>query len=741
MFIEPHLGRVNRMMRLLLICCLVAPGFPAFAQDHIAVGNWRLHLSYNNIQHVALAKDRVFAASNSGVVIFDKHASALTTINKLNGLSGKGITALSHDQNDDALLVGYSDGTLDILTGNTVTNFHTLRDADIAAARAINDISIHDGLAYLSTAYGVVVFDIREQQIKETWRDLGAAGTTLAIHETAFLGDSIFLATANSLLVGDLSQNLLDFNNWNRFDTGVFTEGTSALATFDDRMYVATAAGVYGYAAGVWSEPILTTVNVESMTASDNHLLIVGSNTPYVLNSDGIISQIQDPLITSPKEIEEDEAGNVWIADGRAGLLSNVSGDFAAYRPNGPSQEAVFKLAHHAGQMFAVPGGFNASAAPLNNPGEVNIFKDGQWTTQTQPIGDLTDVAFMDNRMIVSSFGEGIAVTDAEGNTSLPEDINTQLNSASGNEPKVTALERTAEGIWLSLYNGSEPFHFLRNDGTVETFAFGLPNEEKPIDMSVDGNGNLWIALNPYAGGGLIAFDVRKDQAFFKTDAIGQGALPHKNVNALASDREGYIWIGSDAGVAYFLSPSQDALKPIYENRFLLRDEKITAIEVDGGNRKWIGTERGVWLFNDSGEILIDHFTTENSPLLSDIIRDIAINPQTGEVFIASEGGLVSYRSDATEGSPAFEMVKVFPNPVHPGFAGLVAISGLTEDAEVKITDISGKVLWQTRANGGTASWNLRDHRGKRATTGVYLIFAISQDGRESVVARIAVID
>lgn len=719
----------------------VGSAFPAFAQTEIPLGTWRLHLSYNNIQHVEVADDRIFAASNGGIMIFNRNESSLLTINKVNGLSGSGITALSYDEQSGALLAGYVNGSIDIISGNTVTGFHTLRDEEIAATRAINHIAVNDGLAYLATAYGVVVFDINEKQIKETWRDLGASGESLSINATAFLGDSVFLATANSLLVGSLTQNLLDFNNWKRFDTGAFTGGITTLVSFNNKVYVASATGIYGYNNGAWSEPILPMVDVESLTASHDNLFIVGNNTIYTLNPDEVLSQIQDPIITSPAVIREDEQGNFWIGDKNAGLLSNASGTFNAYRPNGPSRNVAFRLVFHGGQLFTVPGGFNSAGEPLNTPGEVNIFAHGQWTTVTQPIGNLTDLDFVNDKMFVSSFGGGIAVTDVHGNTSLPDDINVPLNTASANEPKVTALDNTADGLWIALYNGNKPIHLLRNDGSVESFSFGLPNEEKAIDLSVDGNSNIWLALNSAAGGGLIALDARKDQAFFKTDVVGQGALPHKNVNCLAMDREGYMWIGTDAGVAYFLSPSQDALKPIYENRFLLRDERVTAIEMDGGNRKWIGTERGVWLFNDSGEILISHFTTENSPLLSDRIVDIEVNPQTGEVFISTDAGLLSYRSDATEGAPAFESVKVFPNPVHPGFSGLVAISGLTEDAEVKITDISGKLLWQTRANGGTASWNLRDHRGNRATTGVYLIFAIAQDGRESVVGKIAVIE
>ena len=154
-----------------------------------------------------------------------------------------------------------------------------------------------------------------------------------------------------------------------------------------------------------------------------------------------------------------------------------------------------------------------------------------------------------------------------------------------------------------------------------------------------------------------------------------------------------------------------------------------------------MGTERGVWLFSPSGEALIHNFTTDNSPLLSNVILDIEVNHESGEVFFATDRGLVSFRSDATESDFQFQGIKIFPNPVTPEFNGTVGISGLATDAIVKITDISGKLVWQSQANGGTASWNVRDLHGKRPSTGMYLVFSATEDGSESVVGKIAIVE
>ncbi len=206
-------------------------------------------------------------------------------------------------------------------------------------------------------------------------------------------------------------------------------------------------------------------------------------------------------------------------------------------------------------------------------------------------------------------------------------------------------------------------------------------------------------------------------------------------------DKEDYVWIGTGKGVVYYTFAGEDGIRPIVEGRFLLSEERVTALAVDGGNRKWIGTERGVWLFNDSGEELVYNFTTQNSPLLSNKIVDIEIEEQSGEVFITTDKGLISFRSDATTGKTSTEEVKIFPNPVNSGFSGVVGISNLYTDALVKIVDVSGKLVNQLQANGGTASWNMIDYNGKRVGSGVYLVIASAPDGSESVAGKIVVVD
>lgn len=732
----------NGLRKIFFFCCLLCSYLSGLTQTNIPVGSWRLHLSYNDIRHVEIANEKVFAATESGILVYDLNEKSLRTYNKLNGLSNAGITGIKYHDGKDQLVIGYETGEVDILFESSVIPFKRLRDAEVTTSKKINHISVQGNLAYLSTAYGVVLFDLNQFEIKETWRDLGVGGAPLQVYQTAFLNDSVFLATANGVLAGNISDNLLDYNHWKRYNSGAFSGSIRNIVLFNNKIYVTGPTGLFRYGNDSWiSEPSLPGASIQSLSASADNLFVVSDSIIWSLNTSGQFSQIQDELINAPAAVRQDEHGSVWVGDQSNGLLSNAGGTFASYLPDGPSLPTAQRMEYHQGKLFALAGGFSPSGGPLRAPGHLNEFEDGRWSVSHKSIADLTDIAFLESKTFISSFGSGLAIEDASGNTTIANETNSPLTHSDGNKSNVTALAPSTEGLWVANYGGDEPLHLLKSDGSWTSFAFGYPNENHPIHLSIDRNGDVWIVLDPETGGGLVVLDRTTNQAHLKVNAAGSGALPDKDVRSIATDTEGYTWIGTDAGVAYFLSVSDDAIKPIYESRFLLRDEKITAIGVDAGDRKWIGTERGLWLFNPTGEILVHHFTSENSPLLSNVIRDIEIHSESGEVFIATDRGIISYRSDAVSAGPEFEKVRIFPNPVHPGYQGTVAISGLASNAAVKITDISGKLIWQTQANGGMATWHVRSNGGRRLSTGVYLVFATSKDGTESVVGKVAVIE
>jgi hypothetical protein len=727
------------------LCCL---GLTASTySQNIPLGSWRAHISYNAIHAVDAGNQTVFAATESGIMVLNRADQSFETFNKLNaGLSGSGITDIEHEGTTDQLVITYEDGKFDMIRKGQVSSFDPTANSPITGSRKINSISTHNGLAYLSTDYGVVVVDLARNEVKETWRDLGTAGSTLKIFQSTFKADSIFLATEKGILAGDMDDNLLDFSVWKRFDSGELNAGVNAITFFDSKVYAAVnTTGILHYENGSWvKESFLQGHTFSSLTASSTYLYVTYDENLWRLDVDDQLVQIIDDLITEPKDVHEDGAGAMWLGDAKNGLLSNAEGFFKNYIANGPTKNNPHRLKYVHKKMYALYGGYASTYEPLRNEGAFDYFSDGFWHQDESTVNDVSDLEFSsgDDRFI-ASFGFGVEKTATDGNVTVFDENNSTLVNINppGDFVNISAIEPSNDGMWVANYGATSPLHLLNTDNVWQPFSFPVTAARYPLDLVVDFSGYVWAMLNPAQGGGILAFDISSGGHEYITDIVNQGGLPSKAVRSLAVDRDGLVWAGTDLGVCYYFFPSEDAVRPIYENRFLLRDDKVTAIAIDGGNRKWMGTERGVWLFDPTVEKMIYNFTAENSPLLSNNIQDIEINHETGEVFFATARGIMSFRSDASGSDNVFHNIKIFPNPITSTFTGTVGITGLAMDAVVKITDISGKLIWETRANGGTATWNVRDYNGRRAATGIYIVYAATEDGSESAVGKIAVVN
>ncbi len=295
--------------------------------------------------------------------------------------------------------------------------------------------------------------------------------------------------------------------------------------------------------------------------------------------------------------------------------------------------------------------------------------------------------------------------------------------------------------------------HVRKNDGSFKAFAipFFLTNNAV-AQIVIDDAQQKWI-VSP-TGNGLIVFNdnntidnIADDKwRLFKT-GVGAGNLPSNDVSCIAKDKSGFIWVGTANGIAVFQCAQDvftngcEAMLPIISEtgfaNFLFKGEAIRSIAVDGANRKWVATADGVWLVSADGDKVLQHFTEANSPLLSSDVKSIAVNGSSGEVFFGTAKGISSYRSTATEASENKNEVLVFPNPVPPNYGGAIAIKGLPENSIVKITELNGRLVFQTRSLGGQAVWNGRDYKGGQAATGVYLVFAVSDLKTEKAVAKI----
>lgn len=736
-------------LSLIMQAMIFFTGESACSAQSIPMGTWRLHISYNSIHALTAGNGKIYGAAQNGVMILDVAEKTIETYNKVNGLSGADISAIDYDTQTSQLVIAYADGKVDIIKDNVISGFDQLKNATgITGSRKVNHISIRDGFAYLAADYGVSVIDLQRGEVKETWRDLGPAGNALPIIQSAFLGDSIFLATEKGVMAGNLNDNLLDFSMWRRLQDSETDTVVNSIASFQNKIYAAIShRGIYRYENGAWSrENFLQSVPLQNILSSGDRLFIAQGTKLWALNASLELNELVSDRITWAQALAHDNNGNLWIGDLNNGIVTNAGGAFVNYVPDGPAFSIAFRLKFIDNTLYVLQGGPSSVFQPLQNPGIVSMFSSS-WTSTTTALPDVTDVAMFNGKVFMSSFGGGVQA----GNINAPETIYNSSNSTltgmgSGDDSvNVIAMANSPDGLWVVNYGVNSSLHLLANDGWVP-FSFGLTAGNYLTDLVVDRYGSVWAPVDQQKGGGVFVFNRDENMTVYLTDASGTGGLPDRAVRSVAVDRDGYVWVGTDKGVSYFSDPADvfdgnvDGIEPIFESRYLLREDKVTALAVDGGNRKWMGTERGVWLLGPAGEELVYNFTEDNSPLLSNVIRDIEINHATGEVFFATDKGIASFRSDATSSEPFFQQVRIFPNPVTADFAGTIGITGLATDAIVKITDASGKLIWQTRANGGTATWNGVDHNGRRAAAGIYLVFSATEDGMETFAGKIAIV-
>jgi ligand-binding sensor domain-containing protein len=248
--------------------------------------------------------------------------------------------------------------------------------------------------------------------------------------------------------------------------------------------------------------------------------------------------------------------------------------------------------------------------------------------------------------------------------------------------------------------------------------------------------------------------DVFSDDKFKKLRIQDSENQVIGSVYSLAEDQDGNIWVGTDQGPVIYFNPENVFESNLIASRiliprndgtnladYMLKTETITSIAIDGADRKWLGTAAsGAYLLSSDGKTKIKNFNVRNSPIFSDSIISLAVDSKSGDVWFGTSKGVQSYRGDATAGVEKFTRVLTFPNPVREDFSGNVTITGLMKDSRIKITDISGNLVYETVSQGGTATWDLNTYNGKRVATGVYLVFCASKDGSQSYVTKMLVI-
>jgi frataxin-like iron-binding protein CyaY len=465
-----------------------------------------------------------------------------------------------------------------------------------------------------------------------------------------------------------------------------------------------------------------------------------------------------------------------WIGDAKLGLVkawnNGWSGEFI--KPNGPGTKNVFDLDCGGSNVWVASGGHESNWSKRYMTDGVFSSNDGNWTTHNRSNTPAFDTVTDFITVKVDPNNPDIAYIGTWGNGVL-QFVNNELSTIfdkqnSSLQPWISAQNLTLAGgldfdsdhnLWVANSGAGNLISVMKNNGEWLSYNLGGALSGTDVtDLMVDDYNQKWIIKR--ADGFVIVFndnntldDPSDDQAKVLRSTTGLGHIPGNKVYSFATDLDGEVWIGSDKGVSVFYSPenifvpganydAQQILVPRNDGSgladILLETELVTAISVDGANRKWIGTERtGVFLISPDGLEEIYHFTAENSPLLSNQIISIGIDQQ-GEVYIGTANGLISYRGSATPPNLPGSKVYAYPNPVREDYHGDIAIKGLVSDSFIKITDSYGNLVYQTKSEGGQAIWNGKNFDGHDVATGIYMVFAFTVDKSEKVVTKILVI-
>ena len=744
-----------------------------FAQNTML---WQGYFSYNDIRDVSQSATTIFAASENALFSKNSSTNQIKTTNTIDGLSGQTIVSLYYSPTSNKTLVGYENGLMTVINeadGSMLNVVDIINKQLPANIKKINHFMEYNGIVYVSCDFGIVQFNLATMLFGDTYF-IGNNGAEISVTQTAVFNGYIYASTIDGIRKADITnKNLIDFNQWTQIATG----GWSSIETFDTQLIAINASGnIHQYNSGSNSFAGFFQLPQAAidMRSSGNYLLITTPNSVYIYNKQMILvrqinsSQVIDTTVNFTCATSIDD--KIYIGTKENGIYSttiSASSAFENTMPSGPDRNNIFALQTTATSLWAVYGDYNIFYNPyaLESYG-LSKYNETGWLDipYEKVFGAKSMVRVIvnpnnENEVYVSSFFSGLLKIEDDIPKILYNQSNSGLETLTFLGPSYidvringTAFDKSGN-LWITNSLIKNGLKSLSKSGQWQSYAIDkiLNASEKTSfgRLSIDKNGTKWITTNE---DGLIAFN-EKNNVFKKiTTGTDTGNLPTIDVRVAAPDNNNQLWIGTAKGlrvlsnVGSYLSEDQMTTRPIIilEDGLaqeLMYEQFITDIVVDGANNKWIGTiDSGVFLVSPNGQETKYHFTENNSPLPSNIINDIDINSATGEVFIATDKGLVSFKGVATGANENLNNVFVYPNPVRPQYEGTVKISGLLNKATIKITDIEGNLVYETTSEGGTIEWDTTAFGKHKVASGVYMIFISAQDGIETKVKKVMII-
>ena len=741
-----------------------------YAQSIPPIGQWRDHLPMHNVIGLENEQGVLVASTPYGYFTYDPNERSFSQMTRSKGLSEVRLKILVKDPESSKKMLVYQNSNIDLVDGDQIVNIPEVLNSSTQDNKVIfHALWVGDDI-YLSTGLGIIIIDAKRYEINDTYR-IGNDGEALEVRGVAVMDDSLYAATAEGLKKASFQPSQLsDFRNWipEQFDS-VSPKSVDELIVWNRHLVFRSGDSIFIRENYQWR-----ILHVSKAPVSG---LDVEGNTLYVFRSSEDAGSILSfrSISETPKLIESSSMthptacmmlnGQLWVGDMNNGLLKMIDNDQEIIVPNAPYGIFRGDAVYFNDQIWVSSGVVDKNWTPTINKQGIGYFNGDKWinynSTNNPILDSVADIISLaidpaNESIYAGSFGGGLLEITKERKFNVfkqlspvsPMLLNPTAYCVSG-----LAIDQQMT-LWVSNYGAVKNILAKSRDGNWTTFSVPFSHQEYAVSsIVVDDLNRKWI-ISP-KGDGVFCLDDNRTIDQFNDDrwryfraGIGNGNLPTSNVQSIAVDRNGIVWVGTDKGIAiiqcgedlFNTSVCEATIPIVQQGNFagpLFSNESINDIEVDGADRKWIATDQGVWLVSADGQKTIFSFNQRNSPLLSNIVHAIVIHKKTGEVFFLTENGICSFRSTATEPVTEKSRLVVFPNPVPSGYTGTIAIRELPANAWVRITELDGRLVHQTRSAGGQAIWNGKTYKGERVSSGVYLVYISDELNTQRVAAKI----